>query len=76
MKAYSFFETWFEGDAYSLSAKNRLGPLDILPGHANFLSILDDCEVVIETNSGAKTFQIDKGILRVASNEVTLFVNA
>lgn len=76
VKAYTFSEVWFEGDAYSLSAQNKLGPIDILPGHANILTMLSDCDVVIQTNSGEKKFRIDHGLLRVASNQVTLFVNA
>ncbi len=75
VKAYSMKEVMFEGKAFSLSAANKIGPLDVLPGHANMLAILTDCTVVIETEQGEKTFQIDNGILKVSSNQVSLFIN-
>jgi F-type H+-transporting ATPase subunit epsilon len=75
IKAYSMKEVLFEGKAFSLSAANNIGPLDVLPGHANMLAILTDCTVAIETEQGAKTFAIDNGILKVSSNQISLFIN-
>ncbi|QQS70940.1 hypothetical protein IPP92_01415 [Candidatus Saccharibacteria bacterium] len=34
------FHIYYEGSAFSVSAKNRVGPFDILPGHADFLAYL------------------------------------
>lgn len=75
IKAYSMREVLFEGQAFSLQAVNKLGPLTILPGHANLLSILTDCTVVIDGADGEQQLQIDNGILKVSSNQVALFVN-
>ena len=30
------FTVYYEGPASAVSAKNRVGPFDILPGHADF----------------------------------------
>lgn len=65
----------FEGKAFSLQAVNKLGPLTVLPGHANLLSILTDCTVLIDGEEGEKELQIENGILKVSSNNVTLFIN-
>ena len=31
------FQIYYEGEAIAVSAKNRIGDFDILPGHADFL---------------------------------------
>jgi F-type H+-transporting ATPase subunit epsilon len=75
VKAYSFNEIVYEGKAFSVSATNKIGPLDILPGHANMLTILSDCAVIIETTNGEKQIEISNGILKVSNNSVALFID-
>ena len=75
VKAYSMREVLFEGAAFSLSAANRLGPFDVLPGHANMLAILTDCTVRIHAPDGDQNIAINNGVLKVSSNAVTLFIN-
>jgi F0F1-type ATP synthase epsilon subunit len=69
------FNVYFQGSARSLSAANRVGPFDVLPGHADFFSILEPGEVVIEGDDGPTAFTIDNGIITVRDDEVLLFVN-
>ncbi len=69
------FHIYYEGKAQSLSAKNKVGQFDVLPGHADFFSMLDPGEVVIETQSDTISFPISNGIVAVRNNEVMLFVN-
>lgn len=75
IKVLSPTQTYYNGTAVSVSAINRVGPFDILAGHANFFSLLTKCDVVI--NSGFQTFSfpITKGILKVTNNAATLFVD-
>lgn len=75
--ARSPFHVYYEGVAQSISAINSVGPFDILPGHADFFSMLSPGEVSIETGGGSepKTFEITNGIMAVRDNEVMLFVN-
>lgn len=75
VKAYSMRSVLYSGSAFSISAKNRLGPFDILPGHANLISILSDCELTIETPGGSREFSIVNGLLKVSNNSVSLFVD-
>lgn len=75
VKAYTLAQVLYAGRAFSVSAANKLGPLDILPGHANLLAILTDCQVEIQTADGPKTFSIRNGVLKVSSNAVLLFIN-
>lgn len=69
------FELYFDDEAVSVSAKNRLGKFDILPGHADFFSLLDKGDVRIETAKKRLTIPIHNGIITVRGGEVALFVN-
>lgn len=70
------FELYYDGPASSVSAINRIGPFDILPGHADFFSMLRAGQIIIEKAEG-DPIQIDahNGIVTVRDNEVLLFVN-
>lgn len=69
------FKVYFEGEAESLSALNKVGPFDILPGHADFFSMLEPGDVIIETGKEPITFYISNGIITVQDNNVMLFVD-
>lgn len=69
------FEVYFEGDATSVTAANKVGTFDILPGHADFFSMLVPGEVIIESAGETKTFEISTGIATARDNQVMLFVN-
>jgi F-type H+-transporting ATPase subunit epsilon len=69
------FRVYYDGPASALSAINRVGQFDILPGHADFFSVLDPGDVTIDTASGPVTFSINNGIVTVRDNQVMMFVN-
>ena len=69
------FHLYYEGDALSVSAANKVGEFDVLPGHADLFSILTPGEVIIETDKEPVNFTISDGIITVRDNEVLLFVN-
>jgi F0F1-type ATP synthase epsilon subunit len=69
------FHKYYEGPAKSVSAVNGVGKFDILPGHANFFSVMVPGEVVIETDSDVINFAINNGVISVRGPEVMLFVN-
>ena len=69
------FNVYYEGTAETVSATNKVGRFDVLPGHADFFSILSPGEVVIGTTSDPVSFMITNGIITVRDNEVLLFVN-
>lgn len=76
VKVYAPFHVYYEGQAYSLSAVNDIGPFDILPGHHNFLCMLVPCELKIATlNKGEKTIKINRALTHVKSDQVTIFVD-
>jgi F0F1-type ATP synthase epsilon subunit len=69
------FHIYYEGPALRLSATNKVGRFDVLPGHADFFSVLIPGEVTIETRSEPVMFDIHNGIVAVRDNEVMLFVD-
>lgn len=69
------FHIYYEGPAQAVSAKNRIGKFDILPGHADFFSVLSPGDIVIETDADPISFTISNGIITVRDNEVMMFVN-
>lgn len=73
--ARSPFHVYYEGDAQVLSASNKVGPFDILPGHADFFSMLRPGEVIIGTDDDSISFTINNGIITVRDDEIMLFVN-
>ena len=73
--ARSPFHVFYEGDAKMVSAANPVGKFDILPGHADFFSILIPSEVTIETDKDVISFNISNGIISVMGEEIILFVN-
>lgn len=69
------FQVYYEGPARVVSAMNRIGKFDVLPGHADFFSVMMPGDVVIETDKETITFPINGGIVGVRDDEVMLFVN-
>jgi F0F1-type ATP synthase epsilon subunit len=47
-------EVVWEGRAQSVSSENAQGPFDILPMHANFITLLSDKPIVIIAEDGEK----------------------
>ena len=75
VKLFSPFQTYFQGEAVSVSANNEVGPFDILGGHSNFFSLLTAGDVTINTGYQEVKVKVPNGIVRVSNNMVTLFVN-
>lgn len=64
----------YDAPAVSLTAKNAVGKFDILVDHANFFSLLEPPDVVIDTGPDKVTIPVDRGLVKVHDNTVTLFV--
>jgi F0F1-type ATP synthase epsilon subunit len=75
VKIQAAFQLYFDGEAYSISAENGVGPFDILPHHHNFLSILKPCNLYVRTPQGAKQMHISRGLMHVKAEQVVVFVD-
>ncbi len=75
VKIFSPGQVYYQGEAVSLSAQNKVGPFDILYNHANFFSLLTGGDVKVDTGFQQLTFAIRRGIIKASNNQVTLFVD-
>lgn len=76
VKVYAPFQVYYEGDAYSVSAVNDIGPFDILPKHRNFLCMLVPCNLVVDTiGSGKKNIKIHRALMNVKADRVVVFMD-
>lgn len=69
------FQIYYEGPAQVVSAQNSVGTFDILPGHADFFSMLTPGKILIETGENPVAIPITNGIITVRDNSVMLFIN-
>lgn len=73
--ARSPFNIYYEGPATAVSALNKVGQFDVLPGHADFFSVLKPGDVTVTTYADPVSFSISNGIITVRDDQVMLFVN-
>ncbi len=66
-------KTLFTGEAFRISSENSVGPFDLYPHHANFISAISSV-VTLQTPQETKTFQISSGIFRNFEQDVEIFV--
>lgn len=73
VKVFSPFKTHYHGPAVSVTAANKTGRFDVLLDHANFFSVLEPGEVVVDTGKRTLSFKIGRSVIKVADNHVSLF---
>jgi F0F1-type ATP synthase epsilon subunit len=76
VKIYSPFKTYFDETAKSVSAMNDTGPFDILPHHHNFMTLLSEGNIKVQTVRGdEQQFTIARGVMHVKADEVVVFLD-
>lgn len=65
----------WEGKALSMSTANSAGRFDILPQHANMITIIDKQPIEIITTNGNRKFVFDKAVLAVNAGAVSIYSN-
>lgn len=75
VKLYSQFHVYFDGGAESVSATNKTGPFDILPGHANFFTLLTAGKVLIMSGGEPLSFKVSRGVAHISGGEVRIFMD-
>ncbi|NBU33133.1 hypothetical protein EB118_01505 [bacterium] len=76
IKVYSPFHVYYDDKAKSISAINGTGPFDILPGHRNFITLVNACELVIRTvNDQEEKIKISRAVMHVKADEVRVFLD-
>ncbi len=74
VKVWSPFQVYYDDEAKSVSGVNGTGPFDILPQHRNFITLLDACNLVLQTQDGEVKIRISGGVMQVHKNIVTVFL--
>jgi F0F1-type ATP synthase epsilon subunit len=75
VKVYSPFKNYFDEAAYSISAVKHTGPFDILPRHHNFMTLVSACEMKIIAPTGDKIIRINRAVMHVKADKVTVFLD-
>ena len=74
IKIISPKETILEDIVLSVSSVNVAGKFDILPEHANFITLISKYVIIDTGKQTEQQFDIDKGILYAMSNKVSVYV--
>lgn len=64
----------YEGRVASLTSINEDGQFDVLPNHANFISIITDRLIIRDDKKNEHDIKIDNGILRIKNSDVQIFL--
>lgn len=64
----------FKGKAEAVSSQNRLGKFDILPEHANFITLIFGNLTIYTPDKKKFTYQFERGVLEVSENKVNIFL--
>ena len=67
-------KTFFNNRVKAISSFNEKGPFDILPQHANFISIIKDSVILHKETGEKEEIKIDGGVVRVFENHVNIFI--
>lgn len=70
----------FIGKADAISSKNETGKFDILPLHANFITLVNEAVVIHKRAFGGiemmrDEFPIRRGVIKVSANKVAIFLS-
>ena len=62
-------------EATTVSSKNPQGNFDILPQHANFITLVDNSPIIIRPPGGQRpvTFKFPMAIIVTAENKVNIY---
>lgn len=64
----------FEGQALAVSSKNIAGNFDILPEHANFITVIKGQPITVHTTQNkSATFNLPLAIIYVTGDKVNIY---
>lgn len=67
-------KTVYEGEARAISSVNERGPFDVLSAHQNFITLIREKLVIIDTAGEKQEVPVQGGVMRVHENEITIFL--
>lgn len=64
----------FQDQVKALTSKTDKGTFDILPRHANFISLIKDIIILYKRDGIRQDLKIEHGLLRVADDKVNIYL--
>lgn len=68
-------KTLFSGSCFSVTSYNDCGEFDILPQHANFISLIKDYLILDKNSQKERKIPVHQGILVAKENSVQAFLD-
>ena len=68
-------KNFFTGKTFSVTSINNKGEFDILPLHANFISLIKNYVILSKGTENEQKFALSTGVLRVKENRVDVFLD-
>jgi F0F1-type ATP synthase epsilon subunit len=66
----------FENDALSVSSRNSKGNFDILPKHANFMTIIEKAPLIIRLDQNQQIkFDLSFGVIYSVNGQVNIYTD-
>ncbi len=75
VKVSSPYQVYFDEPALSISGVNKTGPFDVLPGHHNFITLLEPCELSIRLSGDERRIKINGGLMHVKADMAVVFLD-
>jgi len=67
-------KTYFNGKAKAITSINETGTFDVLPEHANFISMIQDFVTVVLPDNKEQKFEIKTGVMQVIQNKADIYL--
>jgi len=64
----------YEGEVERISSFNEVGPFDIYPMHANFISIIRQELVLYDNNQRVKELAFEQAVMKVKQDSANIFL--
>lgn len=66
----------WEGEAVSVTSTNLDGPFDILPLHANFVTLIKDQPILVQEEGGKQsTYNFKQSVMYVQDNVIKIYAD-
>lgn len=64
----------YEGEVERISSYNEVGPFDIYPMHANFISIIRQELILYDNHQVVKESQFEQAVMKVKQDSANIFL--
>lgn len=64
----------FQGEVTAISSTNAKGNFDILPGHANFITLIKNTITLFPANGEKQQIDVNNGVLRIFKNTASIYI--